>query len=208
MIGDGCLSRYFSNYSKKEVFCLLLTGHTHDLQYYKEALQPIFFREFGIKGCIRLRKDCNATRFETNSKRIFKMFRGLGFPSGLKNTLTIPKSILSNNDLSIACIRGIFDTDGSIYRRYSKKYKNHSKVYNYLVIQFRLNSERILKQIKKILEKNSIKTTKIGEYKRSFVLRITNQKEINKFIEVVKPNNKHHIKRYLKAVYSQENVGP
>ena len=61
--------------------------------------------------------------------------------------------------------------------------------------------------IKQILEKNSIKTTKIGRDKKSFVLRITDQKEIHKFMKTIKPHNKYHIERYLNNINSVKKVG-
>ena len=209
MMGDGCLSRYFATCEKKEIFCTLITGHTHDEPYYRQVLQPILIKEFGVKGCIRFRKDCNAVRFETTHKHVFDFFSEFGFPIGLKNILYMPSDILLNNNLSISCIRGIFDTDGSIYRRYSKMYKNHRKQYNYCVIQFKLKSHQTIKQIKDILKNNSIKTTKIGIIKDSyFVFRVTEQQSIHRFMKLIKPSNKYHVERYLNYMDSANDYGP
>lgn len=201
MLGDGCLSQYFSNYDKRERYCLLLTGHTHDEPYYKNTIRPIFIKEFGTKGSIRFRKNENTVMFVTYIKKIFTFFEKLGFPVGKKYIyLRIPEIIFSKDKLAVACIRGIFDTDGSVYRRYSKQYKNHAKFYNnYQVIQFKLIGPKIIEQIKNILNRINIKTTKIGRYKNSFVLRITDQKEIHKFMNLIKPSNNWHIERYLKT---------
>ncbi len=198
LIGDGCLSQYFSSYSKRNIFCTLVTGHTHDEPYYRQVLQPILIQEFGVKGCIRFRNDCNAVRFETAHKNVFNFFRAFGFPVGLKKCLVIPSIILSNRNFSIACIRGIFDTDGSVYSRYSKQYKNHKKHYNYFVIQFKMKSYTIINQIKEILKINNIKTTKVGIIKNNyFVVRITKQESIKLFMELFQPNNKYHVDRYF-----------
>ena len=209
MIGDGCLSNYLSNYEKREIFCTLITGHTHDYHYYKKILQPIMLNEFGIKGCIRFRSDCNATRFETTFKSVFDFFKESGFPVGLKKNLFIPNAIIHDNNLSIACIRGIFDTDGSIYSRYSKRYSNHLRHYNYLVIQFKLKSKEVINQIKLILDRNNIKTTKIGDLQNMYyVVRITSQESIHKFMELVKPSNKYHTARYLNKIDFRNDTGP
>ncbi|MAG91650.1 hypothetical protein CMO83_03165 [Candidatus Woesearchaeota archaeon] len=197
MLGDGCLSKYFANFDKRYKFCTLITGHYHDEQYYREILQPILFKEFGIKGCIRLRKDSKVVRFETTYKKVFDFFVGFGFPIGKKNVISIPNMIKVNNILSLACIRGIFDTDGSIYKRYSKKYDNHNKLYNHLVIQFKMNSLQIITAIKDILEKNYIKTTKMGKAGNAFVLRLTDQESIHKFMKTIRPSNPYHTQRYL-----------
>jgi hypothetical protein len=198
LIGDGCLSRYYSNYDKRNCQILLFTGHTHDAPYYKERLQPILIKEFEKKGYIQFRKDYNVVRFETKSKDVFNFFEKLGFPVGLKGNLSIPKVIFNNKSLSLASIRGIFDTDGSIYKRYSKKYKNHSKKYNYKNIQFKMNSSNVIYQIKNILDRIEIQTSNIRKDGNSYVLTIHNQKSIKKFFEIVKPSNPYHTERFLK----------
>jgi len=80
MLGDGCLSQYFSKCEQRELHCSLLTGNTHDHYYYKKIIQPIFVEEFGIYGCIRFRKKVNAIRFETCKKEVFTFFKQLAFP--------------------------------------------------------------------------------------------------------------------------------
>ncbi len=200
LIGDGCLSKYYSNYKKKEIFCLLLTGHYHDEPYYRNTIRPVFYKEFGLNGCIRFRKDSKVVRFETTSKIIFDFFKELEFPVGVKHeNLKIPEFILKENKLAVACVRGIFDTDGSIYRRYSKQYAHHKRQYNYLVIQFKLKNHKTIQNIKEILEKNQIKTTRITKDGSCFVLRLTAQDSVHKFMELIKPNNPYHSERYLNS---------
>ncbi len=197
MIGDGCLSHYFSNCDKKDKFCFLITGHTHDEPYFRTIIQPILFKEFGIKGCIRFKKKDNVTRFETLSKRVFSFFEKLGFPVGLKGNLDIPNEILSDNQLALACVRGIFDTDGSIYSRYSKQYPSHRKKYNYKNIEFKMNSQNVIFRIKEVLDSNGIKTTNIRKNRKAHVLNIINQQSVNLFFKLVNPSNPYHKERFL-----------
>ncbi len=198
MIGDGCLSKYYSNYRNKYEFCFMITGHKHDEPYHRNILQPILFRNFGVNGNIRIRKDYNAVLFSTVNKNVFNFFKDLGFPIGLKgNKLKIPKSILLNNKLSIACVRGIFDTDGTIYNRYSKKYKNHYKRYSYKNIQFHMKSKKIIYQIKNILNRNLIGTGKIFNKNNYYGLRIYDQASVKKFFRLINPSNVYHKERFL-----------
>ena len=200
LMGDGCLSLYYSNFDKRKRFCTLFTGHTHDEPYYRNKLQPILLNVFKTKGYIQFRKKSNAVLFLSLKKDVFNYFKNSNFPIGKKKYLKIPKNILINNNFSLSCIRGIFDTDGSIYRRYSKPYKNHSKTYKYQVIQFKMNSEKTIKQVKTILTKNNINTNKIIKDKNSFVLRITEQQSIKDFFNIIKPNNDYHTERYLNSL--------
>lgn len=197
LIGDGCLSKYSRKDRPSKQKIVLYTGHLkNDTPYYKNTIKPIFIKKFNTTGYLYERKKYNCVRYITYNKEAFNFFLDLGFPVGKKRNLKIPKEICSNNKYALACTRGIFDTDGTIYRRYSKKYKNHKQKYNHLVIQIKLNSKEVIEQIKDILERNKINTTKIGRYKNSFVLRITNQKHIHNFFKIIKPSNKYHLLRY------------
>ena len=198
LIGDGCLSQYPIRESNNLKRVILFTGHlSHDFDYYVKIIRPVFIKEFNAKGYIQKREKYNCVRYVLSNGVAFEFFKKLGFSIGKKLKLEIPKLILLNNKKSISCIRGIFDTDGSIYQRYSKKYKNHAKHYNYHVIQFKMNSKKVIEQIKFILEKNNIKTNKIIKDKKCSVLRITDQKEVDKFMQLIKPNNRYHKERYL-----------
>jgi len=198
MIGDGCLSKYYSKDRKTAREVALLTGHMiNDIDYYNNTIRPILIKEFGTKGRLQKRTKYNAILYWITKQSVFKFFENIGFPVGKKLKLEIPPQILVNNKKAIACVRGIFNTDGTIYRRYSKQYQNHAKFYKYLVIQFKLNSCQVITQIKDILERNDLKTTKIGRDKKCYVLRITNQKDISKFMKIFRPTNCYHTERYL-----------
>ncbi len=197
MIGDGCLSICNSRSRKKPIHIVLLTGHTHDEPYYRNVIRPIFYKEFGINGYLCFRKPYNMTYFRTDSRRILYFMNQLGFPIGLKGNIKIPDLIMSDDRLSLACIRGVFDTDGSIYNRYSKKYKNHVKKYNYKNIEFKMNSQNIIEQTKIILERNGIRTSNIRKNRKAYVLNIHRQKSVRQFFDLVKPSNPYHKERFL-----------
>jgi len=198
LIGDGCLSRYNVKNRIKPREVILYTGHlVNDLDYYNNVVVPLFVQEFKTVGYLQERKSYNCIIYTVFNREVFNFFEKMGFPVGKKSKLRIPDEILNNKKKAISCVRGIFDTDGSVYKRYSQKYKNHSRLYNYLVIQIRLNSFEVINQIKQILTKIDINTNKIGRYKKSYVLRVTDQKHIKRFMEIIKPSNKYHLVRYL-----------
>lgn len=196
--GDGCLSTYYSNYDKRQRSCIVFTGHTHDKKYYEKTIQPIFIKYFGTKGNIKIVKNANAIRFVSYNKKAFNFFKSLNFPIGLKTKLLIPQEIIKNKIFSIAYVRGVFDTDGSIYSRYSKKYNKHSKIYDYKNIQFKMNSLSVIKFARDTLIKNQIKVSKIKKDNKAFVFRIHDQNSIKRFFKIFKPNNKYHTGRFLK----------
>ncbi len=197
LIGDGCLSKYYSN--NRERYEIAFTGSIKEYEYYKKFLQPTLQKNFGTKGRLFTRK--NSTRFHIVNKKVFEFFSTLGIPTGKKGTqLKIPEKLLKKEKNAKATIRGIMNTDGSVYRRYKKKYNKHPKVYKHLVIQLKLISKKVVKQVKEQLEKQGIKCTKITKiknppHKNAFVLRITNQIEIKKYLKKIGFSNKYYNKR-------------
>jgi len=156
--------------------------------------------EFGTRGYIYHRKDDNTVRFFIESKRVLSFLHSLGLPIGIKKYIGIPEDFKVSLNLSKACIRGIFNTDGSIYSRYGKKYSNHSRYYkNYAVIQFKMKNREVIVFIKQSLEKSGLKLTKIGRVNKVYwVTRITSQKDVERFFKKLKINHPHHLRRFEK----------
>jgi len=121
----------------------------------------------------------------------------LGIPSGVKGrSLKIPDAIIQSRELAIACIRGIWNTDGSIFLRYRKAHKNHSRLYgNYLVMELKMFSKKLLRQISTFLNSNGVKTTRIFPSENCFVLKVCDQKAVQEYLNSIGFSNSHHIKR-------------
>jgi len=195
LFGDGCLSKYFVKSENRERYELAFTGSISDFAYYKELLQPTLIASFGVKGRLFLRG--NSTRFHIKSKAVFNFFKQLGMPVGKKGArLEMPAEIFSNRNLALAFTRGLWNTDGSIYKRYSKKYPGHTRLYDkYLVMQLKLNSRKILEQVRDIFLSEGILCSAILPEKRAFVLRIGKQASIKRYLKLIGFSNKHHLNR-------------
>jgi len=109
-------------------------------------------------------------------------------PIGYKtNKVSIPNKILNSTKLSIACLRGIFNTDGSVYRMYSKMYAGQHKFYaNYAVVEIKIKSEILIHQIESILIRLKFHPNKVRKDKTgAFLIRLTSQTEIERFISLI-----------------------
>ena len=170
-----------------------------DYQYYLDVIQPILIKNFNFPGKIIHRKDDNSLRFRIFRKGIFSFLIESGFKFGPKSdNVNIPLSILDNISLQKPFIRGLFNTDGTIYKRYSKQYKNHPKLYSkYNVIQFKSVSPKLIEQLHLILANLGFNPNKITKTDNAWVCRITSQEEINKFNKEIITNHAYHIKRAL-----------
>ncbi|MBI2549851.1 LAGLIDADG family homing endonuclease [Candidatus Woesearchaeota archaeon] len=208
LLGDGCLSKYNRKDRKNPTYCTLFTGHTHDMPYYLNTLRPIMNKLYNVNGYIQKRKHMQCIVLVTTAKKVFDSLSSLGCPIGVKSDLKIPSQILNNNALAICCVRGIFDTDGSVYNRYSKQYSNHARHYHYKVVQIHMKEPLLIRQIKSILNNNGIRTTRIGSYNGAYVVRITEQIGVQRFFSVFNPSNKYHTERYLNVSGAPTSHGP
>lgn len=96
---------------------------------------------------------------------------------------SIPKFILDNTTSSINCLRGIFDTDGSIFPKYG----------NYAQIGVRSYSKYLKKNIISILKKLDFNPSIDVNQNYIFIHR---QNEIIKFFKLIGSSNPKHIVRY------------
>lgn len=210
MIGDGCISRYKPKALTHEKVVIVITGDWEtDVDYYKSFLQPTLQEKFGIPGNIYHRKDNDTVCYWIRKGNIISWFVNLGLPVGPKiDKVAIPDAIMREIELAMACVRGIFNTDGCVYRRFSKQYKSHTRPYlNHAVVEFKIRSERLIRQIKDVLTALDIKTTIVSKNKiDAWVVRITSQPDVAKFMDIIKPRA-YHLERY-KLIVSKENKGP
>ena len=152
LLGDGCLSVYPRKDRKNLGHCTLFTGHVHDRPYYEQTIRRICNKLFGIQGSIQKRKSYNCVIFVTTAKKVFDCLYLLGCPLGKKIDLTIPDIIFFDNDFAVHFVRGIFDTDGTVYNRYSKKYSNHSRLYSYKVVQIKMKQPFLMSEFHHLYE--------------------------------------------------------
>ncbi len=120
ILGDGSL--YYSE--KFAAYQLRISGHKFDDEaYFLKIVKPLFEKVFLVKFYIKKSKKRKSIWLCVQRKDVFVTVESLGFPHGnkKKNRVRIPFWIRKNKKLMRACIRGIFDTDGSVY----PKSKNH-----------------------------------------------------------------------------------
>ena len=115
MLGDGCI---YSNLSS-----ICISGNSLLDKYYIEGyVSRLITSLFGVKPKINYHKNENSMRCIVNSKTITNFLYDFGFPKGKKKmqNTKIPNKFIGKPDLFYACLRGLNDTDGSIYPQNSK----------------------------------------------------------------------------------------
>lgn len=179
LLGDGCVSRYL--YRGRFNFAVAFTASPSEFGYYETFVQPTIKTTFGIGGSLYLRRD-NTTRYHIVSAKLASELAAMGIPVGRKHDAIIPPRVLESGKV-VPFIRGLYHAEGSIYRRYSKRYSGHAKIYdNLMTIQIRMELRTLMSQITEELNKLGIVTNRLIESKGVYTLRITRQDMVRKFM--------------------------
>lgn len=180
VLGDGSLS-------KKQCHISL---HISDDKEYSEYVKKLINKLFDFEPSVLL--------IEKSSVRVV-LISGVGFTEILerfglrmgnkvKSQIDIPGWIKRDSNFYIACMRGLFDTDGGSFFH---KHKVGVRNYVNFGLTFTSASLPMLDSFSKELSKLKIKHSRSG-----ICLFMYSQKSIKRFFEIFKPNNLKHFERY------------
>lgn len=159
-----------------------MCGHKQlDREYISKHVFSLFKEVFGVTPFVS--ENNSSLVCGINSKAVvFFLSSKFGVPLGKKkNRLRIPKDILTNRILLINYMRGLFDTDGSIYR--------HHK--NDLALDITSVSPKFRKDIVIALRKLGFSPTANGKN-----IQLYRQNEIHRFFDQIRPANQKHLIKY------------
>lgn len=149
-------------------------------KYVINFLKPLVENIFGITPQIAYPKLQKAIVLKLNSIEIVRFLILCSLLAGnkIKNEVSIPDWVKSDVNLLKACLRGLIDTDGSIY-----KLKPHWP--NLWQLSFKNNNKKLLKDVHETFVKLGFQPSKI--FGNRIVL--TRQKEIYKYFKEIGTNN-------------------
>lgn len=143
-LGDGCVSKY-------QVGITLNT--IADKNYIPYVIKIINSLFLNIKISIIQKRNENAVDIRINSKIIADFLYNMGIVPSNKR---IPDWILTSTDYENYCIRGLFDTEGSIS---FKTYVSKKGVSLYKQLNFRNANEKLMKFVRDGLRNMGLKPT-------------------------------------------------
>ncbi|PCI27727.1 hypothetical protein COB55_05215 [Candidatus Wolfebacteria bacterium] len=182
MIGDGGISKFSTAITLNRVadkeYILFVSGLIKKL--------------FGIDPKIYDRKVSLATDIIVHRRDLVDFCMSLGLPIGdkLKQGLDIPKWIQKNKSFSIACIRGLVDTDGSVFHH---KYKVNGKQYCYTKISFTSCSPPLIQSVQRILVRYGFNARISYNGKE---VRLESQKDVVKYRDLIGTSNLKHTRKF------------
>jgi len=180
ILGDGNI------YDKRPTYVELCGNPTTDLEYFKRILIPIVNHELNREPQLFVRD--GGLRFRINSRAFVAWLKEIGIPSGeAKASAIIPDFILKNRALLVCCIRGVFDTDGSVYFDLRPAYKRP-----YPRIDLHMTNARLLEQMDRLLNDFGIKHSFV---RKKGSLITAGVDSLTKFLMVIGFSNPRHIRR-------------
>jgi intein/homing endonuclease len=189
LLGDGHLGK-IQGY-KMGVYTLNVTGHSIlDKDYLINFVKPLIENLFDVAGRLYFSKKSKALHIIFDSRRMVDFFEKEGFSAGnkIKNQVTIPLWIKENPKFLAACLRGLYDTDGTVYKLTDQ---------NSYQIGFTNHDKTLLKDANRGLLFLGIGVSRIIN-NRKYV--ITKKSEIAKFYKLIGFHNSKHLNK-IKNVF-------
>lgn len=181
-IGDGGLSKYQ----------LVITLHHIDDKDYTDFIVETIYDLFGIIPAV-YHKESRSVRNVTISSRALVIFfnQYINFQVGdkMRQKIDIPDWIKQNQDFSAACMRGLFDTDGSVVLH---RYWVGGKRYCYKKLEFCSMSSPLRKSAYDILFDLGMRP----RLAREKSVWLDSKIDVKTYFEVIGSHNLKHWKRY------------
>lgn len=183
ILGDGGITKYQ----------ITITLHNKDDKAYTKFVTALLKDLFGVTPKIYKHKKYNAHNIVISRKELVIFCTeklGLKIGNKIKQKIDIPSWILKKKKLRIACVRGLIDTDGSIFDHI---YKVNNKTYRYKKLAFTSASKPLVTSLFTILKKD------IGVFPRISRERdvwLDRYKDVQKYMSYIGSHNPKHLRRY------------
>ncbi len=181
VLGDGHVE-----YNKeKGVYHIRIAGDlVKDKDYHINYLRDIIEKTFNLKASEIKRLKSNERFLDIYSINIVKFFMSMGINPGdkIRNQSTIPVWIWKDKKFLMACVRGLIDTDGSVFRM-----SNQDP--NLIRINFTNHNITLLNDTRKAFLNLGFHPSKIINNRQ---FHISRQDEIKKYLKEIGFSNKKH----------------
>ena len=195
LIGDGYI------YMKNKKYQIGFVGNPRTDREMFENLKELIFKEWNKKTEIKLRE--RGLRLVFNSKEICLFLTenlGIPFGEGKCERVFIPKIIFDNWDLTKYAIRGIMDSDGSVF--VSRK----PGIEKYPSMEITTTSLRLANQLREILIEKGFRVANIRSALSKTSKRIAyrvclhGKENIRKWINEIGFSNPYKLQRAIECI--------
>ena len=157
-------------------------------------IQRLIKNLFGISSKMQIRKKDWSANIVISATNLVNFLKKMGIKKGNKvtNQVDVPDWIFEKKEYQASCLRGLFDTDGCVYKH---SYKVAGKGYSYLKMSFRNYSIPLLKSIKRMLEKLNYHPVIDINHQTVYINR---PEEVKKYFSKIRTSNPRYLSRYNK----------
>ncbi len=182
-LGDGNI------YDGRPTYVEFTGNPITDEYYFNHVLLPIVNDETGKYPRLFVRD--RGLRFRIYSKAFVEWLKKMGIPAGeAKGVAKAPEFITSNRRLMTRCVRGVYDTDGSVYFDMRPIY-----VAPYPRVELHMKNVGLVNQVSGFFEDIGI-THSLVRTKNS--IETSGVDALRNFLKLVGFSNIHHINRIRK----------
>jgi hypothetical protein len=182
MLGDGGISKYQAK----------VTLNSGEESEYGAFIVNLIEDIFQIQSGLTRRTDSNAFDIVISRIGIVEFLTdvcGLKLGNKIIQKADIPQWIKENTLYATACMRGLFDTDGSIF---THKYISKGKEYSYKKLGFTSVSEPLLYSAHTILNDAGLN----ARFGSRFDVRVDSKADVQRYFEIFGSHNTKHLNRY------------
>src|SRR3989344_602035 len=181
VMGDGGISHYQ----------VVITLHHIDDLAYSAFVIRLMRKLFGVRPRIYHRPKDSINDIVLSRRELVEFLHELGLPIGnkVKQQFDIPDWIKRNKTFAVACVRGLVDTDGSVFVH---SYVVNGKRYRYKKLSFTSRSRPLQVSVAKILVDLGMSPHISG-----YDVRLDSIADVKKYFTIVGSHNPKHLKRYL-----------
>jgi len=184
VLGDGGITR-------RQV---KITLHHKDDKEYGEFVTGLIKKLFDVYLGTCYRKKDSVIHYVVSRTELVRFCTGkLGLKLGnkIKQQVNIPDWIKKNKPYSIACVRGLVDTDGCVF---THRYKVNGKFYSYKKLSFTSYSSPLRQSVFNILKSN-----KLGpRLAQGRDVRLDSIEDMQRYFKLFGSHNPKHLNKYFK----------
>lgn len=184
MMGDGGISKY-------QVVVTL--HHIDDLEY-ASYVAILIKKLFKITPRIYHFPEKSVNNIVISRREMVEYLNRLGLPIGnkIKHQIDIPEWIKKDKGFSIACLRGLIDTDGCIF---THRYRVKGTWYAYKKLSFTSASEPLRQSVHTILQELGLHSRIAGTD-----VRLDRVADMKRYFSIIGSHNEKHLRRYGNTV--------
>jgi len=192
-LGDGNIHSYIKSKKIRNYSIRIAGDSRHDYEYLTKYVSKLSQGLFSLEPKFHYRTGTNCMYLSLYGLKLVQYFSELGLKPGnkIKNKLTIPDWVWKKDSYLKACIRGLYDTDGSVYELLPH-WPGLFQIY------FSNKNLTLLRDVRKALIKLGFKVSKISGLKKDATpkIYITRKEEVQKFYKTIGFKNQKHFKKF------------